>query len=202
MRAVLLKDILNLKQQAKIYIIIIAVWAAVSFINKDAVFFCALTMLISIMFPMTAVGYDEKSKWEPYALTMPITRAQAALSKYILAFIASVFIFIISFAASVLITHNPAYSFALSAVFLLAGMTGVSVILPIVYKFGVEKGRVVMMIILLLPVLLRFLLQKIGLSFLSISILQNNTFLIYMACIVLICISMIVSVNIYKHKQF
>jgi len=41
-------------------------------------------VLMGILFPITALSYDEKAKWEHYALTMPISRNMLVWSKYLL----------------------------------------------------------------------------------------------------------------------
>lgn len=65
MSGLLLKDIINLKQQAKIYCFIIVVWLIISLVNRDDAFFSMCMVLFSVMIPMSAIAYDDKAKWGP-----------------------------------------------------------------------------------------------------------------------------------------
>jgi ABC-type transport system involved in multi-copper enzyme maturation permease subunit len=85
MKGLLLKDLVNLKQQTKIYFIIIAVWLAIALTSKDGSFLGGMICVLSVMLPITTLSYDEKAKWDKYVLSMPIMRKQVVISKYILA---------------------------------------------------------------------------------------------------------------------
>ena len=90
MKGLLLKDIINLKQQGKIYIFIIAIWFAIAITSRDGNFFGGVMTMFTVLVPISAAAYDDKAKWDRYALTMPISRWDLVLSKYLLALICAV----------------------------------------------------------------------------------------------------------------
>ena len=76
------------------------------------------------------------------------------------------------------------------------------VILPIMFKMGVEKGRMVMMAVLLVPTLLIMM----GNNFFNSVFNEQNLRLLAYASPVLIVLTVVVSVlvslHIYRHKEF
>ena len=71
MSGLLLKDLLNLKHQGRIYLLIIAVYAVLAFFQQDASFLVWITVFLSMMSVVNAMAYDENARWDRYALTMP-----------------------------------------------------------------------------------------------------------------------------------
>ena len=88
MKALILKDLLCLRQQAKSVGLVLLVWLVLSVAMGNGMFFCALGVIYVIMLPMMTLSYDERSKWDSRALTMPVTRAQLVLSRYATALLA------------------------------------------------------------------------------------------------------------------
>ena len=77
MKGLLLKDILNLKnQQGKILVFLIPLYFLLALQMKSSSFFAGLWVMLGATLPISSIAYDEKAKWEKYALTMPITRKE------------------------------------------------------------------------------------------------------------------------------
>jgi hypothetical protein len=167
MKGLFLKDIINLKQQAKIYLLIIAIWLAIGFSNKDSAFFGGVIAILTLMIPITALAYDEKAKWDRYALTMPVSKLDMVLAKYLLALAFAAAGALLSSAAGILITKNIVESLTLSLAFLSLGVIFASIVLPIIFKFGVEKGRILMLVVIMVPTLLTMLLPRLNLGAIS-----------------------------------
>ena len=62
MKGLLYKDIVNLKQQGKVYLLILGLWIAVGIANKDAAFFGGVMSVFAVLIPLSAVAYDEESE--------------------------------------------------------------------------------------------------------------------------------------------
>ncbi len=154
MKGLFLKDIINLKQQVKVYVFIIGIWLVVSLVNNNEAFFGGVMSIFAVLVPITAVAYDDKAKWDRYALTMPVSKTDMVLSKYLLAFFCSVAGALLSSLIGVIITKDLAGTLASSVTFISLGMIFASVVLPIIFKFGVEKGRVIMLGVVLIPTIL------------------------------------------------
>ncbi|MEG0372022.1 MAG: ABC-2 transporter permease [Clostridium sp.] len=82
MSGLLIKDILVITKQLKIFLIIIPVMAITGGGSMDM-----LAILMSSVLPMTAIAYDERSKWNQIAVMMPYSRKDMVISKYLLGYI-------------------------------------------------------------------------------------------------------------------
>ena len=102
--------------------------------------------MIASVIPMTLVSYDEHDKWTAYSGTLPYTRAQLVSTKYLVGMCFGSVAFLISMAATtvrmILGGGFVLEQFALVGTALLVlGCLGPALILPYVFKYGAEKGR-------------------------------------------------------------
>ena len=110
----------------------------------------AIMMAMSI--PLNSIAYDEKSKWDRYAAMLPYKPGQLVWTKYLLAYLFTVLAEAIVLLGSVIrgrISHEPSTpEDLLSFSVLLLGVMPVMIaaVLPPLYRFGSEKGRLVMLV--------------------------------------------------------
>ncbi len=202
MRGLLLKDILNLKQQVKIYLVIVAVWLIVSIINTDANFFTTVMMVFTILIPITASAYDEKAKWDSYALTMTVSKSDLVLSKYLLAFLCALTGGILSVILGVALSNNIVEVSLSSMLFLSMGMIIVSIILPFVFKFGAEKGRLVLIVFFIAPTLFSMFVTKLNIPMPSQEMIMKGIYFSPLVALLVTVCSIFISKSIYEHKEF
>ena len=67
MKALLIKDILNIKAQGKAILLVLAIWFIISVFNGSGSFFAALSVVYAILLPLTSVTADDKCGFERYA---------------------------------------------------------------------------------------------------------------------------------------
>jgi hypothetical protein len=201
MKGLILKDIINLKQQAKVYLLIIAIWLAIGISSKDGGFFGMLICVLTTFLPITALSYDEKAKWDKYSLTMPVSKQEVVLSKYILALVASVIGFIISLLFNIVISKVFIESFSASAVYWGISILIFSIILPLMYKFGVEKGRMLILVVFLIPTLFALLMSKLNISHPNEVFISNLKFILPIFILLVLIISVYASIKIYINKE-
>jgi hypothetical protein len=141
MKALLKKDMLVLGRQMRLFLLMIAIFAVLPGANMSifAIVYCG-------MLPYVAMAYDERSKWTQLAAMMPYTPGDIVLSKYALGWLSIGTATAISVAAHLILGHilPSAYSLTLSEVLpsLCIGFIMMAVTLPLMFRFGVEKGRV------------------------------------------------------------
>ena len=146
MKGLLLKDFYLSWRYFRAFIVIVAVFLAVSFTGDDNIFFLIYPIMIASVIPMTLVSYDEHDKWTAYSGTLPYTRAQLVSTKYLVGMCFGSVAFLISMAATtvrmILGGGFVLEQFALVGTALLVlGCLGPALILPYVFKYGAEKGR-------------------------------------------------------------
>ncbi len=144
MKGLLLKDWFVIWKQCKYLLIVPIVFMLVSAFGNDTGFFAAFGSLLLAMLPMTVMGLDERSKWQNYALTMPFSRQDLVISKYVLALIGLLsgvalnFILLLIGKTAGIVSVN---AFLNTEVCLVLGGLYISFSFPILFKFGTEKGR-------------------------------------------------------------
>lgn len=202
MKGLILKDFHNITKQYKILLILFAFYLIGSVSSKDADFFGSIITILMTMQVITAMAYDEKSNWNRYALTMPISRSDLVLSKYLLGCIllaisfAANFIFQI-FAGPGTFTEALLSSFATTGL----GLFFIFLILPFLFKFGVEKGRYIAMLIFFIPTGVLVIVSKMGLQLPDEDFMSVFPVIGILVLILAGIISVSASLAIFKKKE-
>lgn len=170
MKGLLLKDFYMTAKYCRSFLLIVIVFLAVSFFGKDNIFFILYPVLISSMIPVTLISYDEHDKWNVYSLTLPYTRGQLVSAKYLTGLIFGAAAYVVSLAATIVRMQLNGYfsldSFLGMAVILLAlGMLAPTLLLPLVFKLGANKGRIAFYIMIGLMTAAGALAAGIGMQF-------------------------------------
>lgn len=200
MKALLIKDLMVLRGQAKALLAVFAVWFIISFINGSDLFFIALSVIFSILLPLTAVTADEKSGFERYAMTMPLTRFALAVSRYALGLLCCAAVTAVGVICAVVIGDEIGEAlFAALACFSL-GLILMSVALPLVYKFGAEKAQILMTIVFVAVFLLIGLAaERLGIE---VDSLGGVTLLLPVFALAVLAASVLISLRIYAKREF
>ncbi|WP_459541390.1 ABC-2 transporter permease [Parvimonas micra] len=147
MTALILKDIATLKKTL-LLTITICVALAIYGIYENATFMIPLICaMIPLILTAISFGYDTKSNFEQYAFSMPIKKSSYVLSKLFFAFafglIGSICIFILLTIQNIMTIE---YIVFISIITLIASILMSAIQLPFILKYGVEKGRLIMVI--------------------------------------------------------
>ncbi len=147
MKGLLLKDWYMMKKYCRSYLLIAAVFIAVSLFSTDNLFFVFYPCLLCGMIPVNLIGYDERSRWMQYSGTMPYTKAQIVSAKYLIGLLAQVTMLIVTgIAQGIKMTVAGNFVFGefvvLMLLMLIVATITSSISLPFIFKLGVEKGRI------------------------------------------------------------
>ncbi len=203
MKGLLLKDLINLKSQMKILGLLLLFYIFLAYQNRDLAFLSGMLMILSVMLSITSISFDERAKWDKYALTMPLSRRQLVFSKYILNLLSITAGCLIIFAVLPLLG-----GFGQENLLILAATSGAallmnSLLLPIMFKFGVEKGRYILVMLILIPSVLTMLLPK-SIRF-DLTVLDQFSSLLAIAFSLLVigafAVSLLLSVKIMEAKE-
>lgn len=83
MKALLQKDLYQLRAYCKSYLLICAVFFGISLTGEGNLFFITYPAMLCSLIPATLQTYDERGKWACFAGTLPFTRAQLVSAKYL-----------------------------------------------------------------------------------------------------------------------
>lgn len=146
MKGLLLKDIYMAVKYCRVYFLITVVFAA-AFVWSDNFFLAVYPVFLVGTLSVNLLSYDEKSKWSSYVGAFPYTRTQLVSVKYIITLLAlgvSVLLMGLGFAVHMLVAGNFRLSELLTffGLLLSMGLASPALMLPIIFRFGVEKGRI------------------------------------------------------------
>lgn len=108
-------------------------------------------MMMAVMMPLNSIAYDERCKWDRYAAMMPYRTGQLVWSKYLLSYLYTLLgggIIVLGAFLRGMTTgaadwkETAEMSVMLASVMLFITALG----LPLLYRFGSEKGRLAMIL--------------------------------------------------------
>ena len=202
MKGLLYKDFINLKQQARYYVMIVGIWAVISVMNRNPEFFGGLMAMFCILMPLTAFAYDEKAGWDKYALTMPVTRRKLVVSRYVFGLL------ILSVSAVLTLAVCLAENMGLTEVLVMIavlgsiGMICMAFTFPVVLRFGAEKARTVLILIVLIPIACGLVAEQAGLQLPDGASLERMIWLLPVSAMAGLLVSLGCSMRIYEKKEF
>ena len=200
MKALLVKDLLTLKGQAKSLLLVLAVWFIISFINGSGLFFTSLSVIYGMLLPLTTLSIDEKSRVERYMMSMPVTRAELALSRYALGLLGLLALGVLGIGACLVIGDSLEEALGASAACFCLAVLLLGVTLPLVYKFGTDKARVVCIAVYMVTFLaVSFIAARFGIE---LDDLSGAFFLLPFLSLAVLALSAAVSLGIYKKREF
>ncbi len=203
MLGLIIKDLLNMKGQYIIMVVSIVIYGALAYSGQDSQMLGLILMLFAIMAPVSSMALDEKAKWDAYAATMPIKRTCLATSKYLLALGGLVLNMSIYFIISLLLFGMSVEPLFLETMgYMALAMVVQSLMVPITVKFGVEKGRILMMLSFAIPFGAVLVFEKLGLN-MAIGVLTTGHYMaLALITINLWLLSLKVSQMLYLKKVF
>lgn len=201
MLGTLIKDFKNIFGQFIYYFVLMVVFMAVSVITKNIYYYMGAIVFFCVAVPLSALAYDEKDNWDKFALASGVTRNQLAVSRYLLGLIVFLPMWAVSF---ILVAAGGMWNIENLSVLLSYGgiaLLTIDAILPVVIKIGVEKGRLVYILTILIVIalggVLAFLVEAIG----GDSVLYSSVAVLALG-IAGFFLSIKIACNIYRKKDF
>ena len=203
------KDFLIVKGNLKLIFVMLFVFFIMALQGQFDLSF--IPPFIVVMLFMSTFSYDEYNKWDAYAITLPNGRKNIVKSKYI----ASLILTLLSIIATILLNYivgminnnlelDKLVSTLAGSVFALVLIQ--AVMYPLIFKYGIEKGRLGLFLLTFIIIGIATLLSKVF-KFNSlpniISFFNSNWFIIApIIIIVSLLISYKISEKIYLKKEF
>lgn len=203
------KDLLMIKSNLKLVIVMLFVFFIMALQGQFDISF--IPPFIIVMLFMSTFSYDEYNKWDAYAITLPNGRKNVVKSKYVATIILTLLSIIITILLNILVgIINNSLDFD-KCISILAGCSfGIvflqAIMYPLIFKYGIEKGRIGLFALTFAIVGIIGLLSKvikIDIPTNIISFLDNYWFIITpIVLIIILLISYKISEKIYLKKEF
>ena len=170
--------------------------------------FSYIIILIGAMMGISAFSYEETYRWNRYTAALPVSTRQIVLARYLV--------------VGIFILGGIAASLLLGAVSVIAGTMSLTlsewmfemvqwllicilyqeIMLPIMYRFGAERGRIVMMLLFILLFAAVYALSTLTHLLEQLVVVYSATLALGVVIIILLPVSVAVSVGIRRKKEF
>lgn len=144
-RGLLLKDIFELWAQCRVQLVLTGVYLLLPLFIKGIGLFASVGMMLLAMMPIYALSYDERCRWERYALAMPVRKSDLFWSRFLLGVIAIALGAAVQTLAALLTGRGELLSSL--AVTAPSAVVYLLITLPLMMKLGVEKGRFLLLLL-------------------------------------------------------
>lgn len=216
MKGLLLKDIYNLSSYRTSLLLVIVVVGFIGFSQENFVNLVPIMLTTMLgMMALSTFNYDEIAKSDKYVLSLPISKKEMVKEKYVFSTIAILLGAITAFILCILVSYMTKKPIEITTLLTstIGGIFGISLVqciqIPSIYKWGAEKGRIQMFI---LVICVMSVIGSIGYLLLKSGILGNLeevlTILISYGIITLVvltilmyAISYYIAYKIYQKKE-
>ncbi len=225
MKGLLIKDFRLLGAQKSYYIVLACLSAGVAYFSGNVAMIFTFIGTVFPLFALSSISYDQFDNGNPFLFSLPITRREYVLEKYVFTLslegIALLFSTALALIISRAINGGADLAMALSALvvalplFAALILLVMSVMIPVNLKYGAEKGRVALVIVIgalvALVLLIEQLIKMVGGTPIGIASLLDKLAALGMGPIILavlvlaaaVCgVSVTVSMQIIKKKEY
>lgn len=170
MKSLVLKDLYNVGHNMKSTLAVIVLMGVFLTFTSDGdtsfySIFCAIMFSLMVI---TSFSYDTLSNWEHYAMILPITRQDVVRGKFavlLLLGLSGAVLGLLVGLLSAAIVPNATLDLGEQAFYMLPGFT-ISIFMgstsiPLIFKFGAEKARLMLMGTFVLPAFLVLAVVKL-----------------------------------------
>lgn|SRR5699024_3288510 len=212
MKGLIVKDFTYIKNYWKTYLLAIILGIIpTALINYDPNFMLIISMLIIFIISINTFSFDKENNWNKYALTMPVSRRDIVRAKYMLNIIGLLLGSILGFLLTLIgnFFYNIDLDFNSFINILIISMAFFfilsSIDLPTLFKWGTNKGKIVLMIVLFTLIAIIFqIIEKAYNYILNISSIDTIklNLLIILISILIYFISYKISLYIMSKKEY
>lgn len=206
MIALLTKDLLSLKKTSLKILLVMGIYAFIFSAAGGLAFLSAFITIFSTLLIMNTFAYDELAKWDSYVLSLPVSKKEIVLSKYLLNIFLSIAGITVSFLLALITRKWDADLSTIVYCFFAGSLIISAVLIPLLIKFGTQKARIWIMLIFLLPGVGGALIKNLGLNLSGFNSISSSTAELLMAvflpaALLIYAGSFFISCYIYQNKE-
>lgn len=205
------KDLLMIKSSMKIFLAVIIIYAIISIIEGENYGF-SIIPAFTVFIMLSTFSYDEFNKSDAYISTMPCGKKNVVKAKYLTTIILFAMATILSTCFSVILSiYKKDFDLSYCIETSLGVTIGISIFqslfYPMIYKYGIEKSRIGIFVVVFSLIGLGAFLSKLNIH-INIAPVITNFFdnfwfiIIPILAATIIYISYRISTRIYIKKEF
>ena len=216
MTGLIWKDFLVMRKALKSYVQLIGIYILLAYLDFfDYSFIITFIQVILAVLPISAFAYDEQSKWDRYAMSLPLGRRGVVGARYLFVLGLTLFTVAAGLAGTALLylVHqaDPLEMFVTLMVSTTIGLLIPTILLPVSYKLGPERARPFLYAIVFIPTIAVVLLVKAGVLDMSLlkgmdllapTALAGGAVLLPLAGLAALGVSYLISCRIAAGKEY
>lgn len=165
MTGLITKDFLVMRKMLRSYLLMIVVYIILAYLDFfDYSFIITFVQVALSVLPISAFAYDEQSKWDRYAMSLPLGRSRVVGARYLFVLALTLATTAIGLATTAILAlareADPVEMILTLEVSTTIGLLVPAIILPLCYKLGAERARPYLYAIIFIPVIAFVLLVK------------------------------------------
>ncbi len=165
MTGLILKDLFVMRKVLRSYLLLIVIYAILAYLDFfDYSFIITFIQIILAVLPISAFAYDEQSKWDRYAMSLPLGRSKVVGARYLFVLALTLFTVAMGLAGTALLylAHqvDPLEMFVTLMISTTFGLLMPTILLPLSYKLGAERARPYLYAIVFIPIIAVVLLVR------------------------------------------
>lgn len=203
MKGFLLNDLFSIRRLLKsiaiVYLVFMVAWGAVGKPQMPAL----MLGIMSISYMGNLFSYDEFYHWEKYQRVIPLSVRQVVLARYLSFGIAALVTLVLGL-MYLLVMRVPLYEIGVILMGTAAmQMYTISVTVPIYYKLGVAKSRLIQLLVMLIPAgifmgMITVIRKEFSEFTVGVELILGGVFLVLLIGILL---SVRISIRIVRKKE-
>ncbi len=203
------KDFLLLRANLKAMIIIYIVYFIMTLQGFFDITFAI--PLVGIMLFISTFSYDDFNNWNSYAITLPNGRSNVVKAKYLASIILIIILAVLTLFISIIISYMKTKGVDLNEIVsslmgtVLSSVIIISAFYPIVFKFGITKGRIILFVLVFgIMAIIGLISSFVDMKFIinMINKLDNCSYIaIPIMSVILLSVSYVISNKIYMNKE-
>lgn len=210
MKGLLLKDLFVVSEFVRVLTLMVIVFIASMMAIDGFSVIGAMISLLVVSLVISWFSYDDLAHWDSFAATLPVSRRKLVASKYLFLLLLGVLAVVFNGLVSVLFAAlqpgvSLAEQFVTGILISMAACIIDFVLIPLIYKYGAEKSRMMMMMVIVVifgityggAELLKML--NIGTDWITLPILIGGIAAAFLASLL---ISWTCSVKIVEKKEY
>ena len=216
MKGLILKDIYSIRITQKTYVLLFLFLCVFGYLMKSPGYVGTMCIVVFATVVLSLFNADQYYHWDTYAAALPLGKRIIVRARYMLIIVMTlglaVFTAIMTGATAALLGMSVSEQVISSVSMCMIIPIFSGIIIPVIYKLGVEKGRVIFMMLFLIPflvlTLLKDLIRGTAVEKLLVNLQQNPNGQVIIAGILLavsilvLAVSYMISNRIYSNKEF
>lgn len=200
------KDFYTIKGNLKTLGIVLVVFAALAYFGEIDLSMMAPFLAVALF--ISTFNYDEFNHFDIYGITLPKGRRDIVKAKYISGLIMTLISIVFSLMIGFIVSLNTNEKVDLETMYacLISTLIVVALIVPLIFKFGAEKGRIAIFVLVYGIIFSIFAFVKYNIFKISVGVLEflndNWKILFTSTAMILLVGSYFLSKRFYKKREY